>query len=338
MRGGWGCPTAAPGRVAETRDHEWVSSGQADVSAQLGGDDLNPAAGSSKSRGRDLGPRRTEESFALGVRDRAADHDPGWVEGVDEADAGDGEGATTALHDRPAGLVPGVLAVSHVAGLERADPLPAGAGGQIRTVAGRHGLSSEPGHGRAADESLQVTDGAATAQPLHRHWRMPELAGRAVGSMKDTAVGNDGSSDACRDGQVDEVGATSSSAKGHLAQGGDVGVTLEEGGQPEGGAKLCRNWHVHEVRAHVRRLQDHSAPRIEWSGSADADADDPIAALSRRVAESGAQRCLAIPQDRGRTIGHGRQAPGLGDSRPIVEHDGRANVRAADVEREDRSC
>src|ERR1035437_301314 len=107
-------PSAAPGGVAETRDHEWVSASQAHVRAELGADDLDPAAGRTEGGGSDRGPSRTEKPLALSVRDRAADHDSGGVERVDEPDAGDSECASTALHDVPARLIAGVLAFGDV--------------------------------------------------------------------------------------------------------------------------------------------------------------------------------------------------------------------------------
>src|ERR1035437_5247787 len=50
VRGEGGGPTAAPGRVAETRDHEWLAACQADIRTELGVDDLDPAAGRSAGR------------------------------------------------------------------------------------------------------------------------------------------------------------------------------------------------------------------------------------------------------------------------------------------------
>ena len=65
VRGSGSGPTAAPGGVAETRDHEWVTAGQADVRAELGVDDLDTASGSAKGGCGDLGPSRTEQAIAL---------------------------------------------------------------------------------------------------------------------------------------------------------------------------------------------------------------------------------------------------------------------------------
>jgi hypothetical protein len=76
-----------------------VAAGQADVPAEFGVDDLDTAARSAKSGCGDLCPGGAEQSLALGIGDCAANHDPGWVECIDETDAGGRECSSTALQD-----------------------------------------------------------------------------------------------------------------------------------------------------------------------------------------------------------------------------------------------
>jgi hypothetical protein len=237
-----------------------------------------------------------------------------------------------------AGLVARLLARRDIAGLDGLDPSPIRHGRQVGALAVGNGLASLLGHRRPSDEGLEVTYCTAAADSVHRHGRVAELAGSAVRSVEDAALGDDGAADTGRDGQVDEVGAAASRSEGHLAQGRNVGVALQEGRQAQGGCHLSRNRHVDELGAHVRRLDDQPAPRVDGARSADADADDGISALGRSPFQGGAQRRPARVKDRRRTVGYRRSAPGLRDSRSIVEHDGRSDVRAADVEGEYGSC
>src|ERR1035437_5234527 len=214
---GRGCgPTAAPGRVAETRDHEWVAAGQTDVFAEFGVDDLDPAAGSAEGGGGDLGPSRTEQSIPLSVRDRAADKDPGWVQAVDETNAGNREGAPTALHDLVARFVAGVFALGDVPCLDAIEALLGRAVSQKGALAGGHGLSSGLGHDPTPNERLEVADRAAAADALHRDRGVAKFTGGAVGAVEDPALGDDRPADAGRKRQVDEVGAIARRAASHL--------------------------------------------------------------------------------------------------------------------------
>ncbi len=288
-----------PGRVAEARDHEWVAAGQADVRAELGVDDLDPAAGRAKGGGGDLGPGRTEQSLALSVRDRAADHDPAGVQRVDEADAGDCECASAALHDFAAGLVAGVLALRDVPSLDGVDALLRGPLAQERAAPGERRRAGRLGHGRAAEERLEVADAAAAAHALHRDGRVAELARGAVRAVEDPAVGDDGSADAGRDGEVDEVRAVAGRPEGHLAEGGDVGVPLQEGRQAEARSQLRRRSGTSTKSGPMLGVCDHhAAPRVHRTRAGDADSRDRVADFAGTPSRALLQRRLAGIQDR----------------------------------------
>jgi site-specific DNA-cytosine methylase len=85
-------------------------------------------------------------------------------------------------------------------------------------------------------------------------------------------------------------------------------------------------------------LDDDSTPGVYRARGADANADYGLPNVRRRLFQGGAQRSLAGAQDRRWALGHRRSAPDLGDSRSIVNYDGSANVRAAEVEREYGTC
>ena len=86
-------------------------------------------------------------------------------------------------------------------------------------------------------------------------------------------------------------------------------------------------------------LHDHAAPRVDRTRGGDADADDAPPELSDGAVHGAARKAAS----QARRIAAGPSATGVrlltwADSRAIVDHDGRANVRAADVERENGSC
>jgi len=93
-----------------------------------------------------------------------------------------------------------------------------------------------------------------------------------------------------------------------------------------------------ETRAHVGRLQNQPAPRVDRTGAGDADADDRITDLLRSAIPGDGQGLGAGTKDRRGAIGHGRGAIGPRDPRSVIDDDGCANLRAAYVEREDGRC
>src|ERR1035437_2582764 len=314
-------PTAAPGRVAETRDHEWVSAGQTHVRAELGVDDLDAAAGSTEGGGGDFGSSRPEQSLSLSIRDRTADHDPGWVQRIDETDAGNSEGASAALHDGPASRITRVLALGDAAGLDHFTALLSGSRLKERTRAIDHSRSGRAGHCVTADERLQMTDRAARAQAFHGDRGMAELAGSTVRAVEDAALRHDRPAAARGDGGVNEVGTVAGRPEGHLAESGDVGVALEEGRQVEAVAEFGGDGDVDKVGAHVGGLNHHTAPRIDRAGTRDAYPNDCTLDIRGDLARHVAKSSLAGVEDRRRASGHRRAPLGLGDAGPVVQDD-----------------
>lgn len=301
-------------------------------------DDLNPATGSSEGSGSDLRPGRTEKPLALSVRDRAADHDSGWVECIDKPDAGNSECASTALHDGPARLIAGVLALGDVTCFDGKYALLGRPGRQEGALAISDGPASGPGHRRPADEGLEAANGSAAALAVHRDRRVAQLSGCAIWAVQDAPLDDDGSADPGRYRQIDEVLTGASGAEGHLAKCRDVGIAIEENRQVESGAKFCGHRHVIEPRTHVGRLQDNSPPRIHGTGAGDADADEPGPDVRRHVLAGPDESGLAGVENGPRAIGDRRADLGQSQSGSVIQHHGGANMRAPDVECEDWSC
>ena len=183
-----------------------------------------------------------------------------------------------------------------------------------------------------------MPDRAAAAQPVHRHRCMAQFAGGAVGAVEDATFGDDRPADASRDGQVDEVGAVSGGAERHLPQSRDVRVALQEGGQAQCRAEFGGDGNIVEILAHIRRLHNEPAPRIDRTGAGDADADNRLTDPLRSAIPGDGQGFGAGTENRRGAGGHGRGALGARDPRSVIDDNGRANLRAAYVERENRPC
>ena len=117
---------------------------------------------------------------------------------------------------------------------------------------------------------------------------------------------------------------------------GSGSVPLQEGGQAQGLADGRGERHVVELGAHVGRLDDDATERVHGPGAGNANAGQGLGQLGRGAGSGGLEGIRAGPNDRLRPVLDRCSTPGVHDAGPIVDHDGRANVRTAYVERENR--
>jgi hypothetical protein len=107
---------------------------------------------------------------------------------------------------------------------------------------------------------------AATGRSIELDRDVAELAGGAVRSNDEMAVGHDRPADACRYGHVQEIVHVAGGPERLLAEGGNVRVPLQVDRQAESGLQAGSDRDVVELRTEIRRADDHAGPRVDGSG------------------------------------------------------------------------
>ena len=192
------------------------------------------------------------------------------------------------------------------------------------------------GEAGAARVRLDVADPpTATSRAVKRHRQVAELAGHAVRAMEDLSSRHDGSTDARRDGQVDEVVEATRGAKGALAEGCHVRVAIQERREAERRAKLRRQRDVTECWPEVWWLDDDPVAWVDRPRRRNADARDHRGHLGTGVV-AGARRGFDAQADdrRGTFLGRSR-AVIAGEARAVRLDDSGADARATQVDRDD---
>jgi hypothetical protein len=266
---------------AEAAHHEGLGAGEGDIAPEAGRDDGDVPRQGLEGLAANGVANKVEEPIALGLGDRAPDHDPVRVERVHVADARNRDRAPSAGHQVRAGTIAGALARRHVDRRQLAvGVVPRSLGEERRLAAVDHRVR-QLREARAACVCLDVADAAAAALgAVEGNRDVAQLAREAVRPVQQLAAQDDRATDSGRDGQVDEVVAVPGGAKRALAERCDVGVPIKERRQAEALAEGAGKLDVPELRAKVRGVKDDAADRVERPGGGDADSRD-VASASR---------------------------------------------------------
>ena len=169
--------------------------------------------------------------------------------------------------------VAGVRGPRDVHGLQRARRDLGADAGQlrgIRTFGER--IAGGAGDAGARAEPLEVAASSAGADgAVHVHGEVAELARDAVGAADQAAAADHGTTEAGRDGQVDQVVESGAGAEGTLGKDGHVRVALHDGGQGHRLGEAVGERQAPQVLAKVRRIDEHAALRIERTRRRDPD-------------------------------------------------------------------
>jgi hypothetical protein len=181
-----------------------------------------------------------------------------------------------------------------------------------------------------------MADAAApAARSVQLHDDVPDLAGGAVRAAQRAAVEDHAAADAGRDGDVDRVARSLRRAEAPLGHDGHVGVALEEGRHAQRVPEAVGDGDVRPA-VEVRRHEDHAAPGVERPGRRDAETDRRRQALVGGVAPDRVGHVGDAAENRVDALLVAGRLGAASVNDEVGCDKGRADLRSAEVDREDR--